>query len=443
MPRRNLRVLLLALLLCLIAAPRVSRSTRVLWFAMRRIQARYLTPVEESELFQGAMAGMTSMLDDYSTYIPPAVREEFNEQIDREFAGIGIEIRVDPETRYLTVASPLIGTPAAQAGLLAGDRILRIDGESTQGLSIQDASELLRGMPGEAVTLTISRKGKQTTRTVDIIRDVIHINTVLGDTRNPDGSWNYFLKEHPKIAYLRIESFGDRTGEQVREVIADLKERGLKGLILDLRGNPGGLLPAAIDVCDLFIDPTAPPSTGPDGRSIPAGLILTTRDRRGNILREFYAHDSGTVNGFPIAVLIDRESASAAEIVAACLQDHGKAMVIGERSFGKGTVQEILNLHPDQGLLKLTMASYWRPSGRDINRNEGDEQWGVSPDEGFEVPLDDEERTRLRVARRMRDVAESYTEEELADEDVPEFEDRQLDAAVEWIEEETQTDSAD
>ena len=332
------------------------------------------------------------------------------------------------------MASPIVGTPAGEAGILAGDRILRIDDESTQGLSIEDAAELLRGIPGEPVTLTISRKGEEATQEVELMRDRIQIDTVLGDTRSPQGSWNYFLEENPDIAFLRLDSFGDQTGPEVRKVIGDLKRRGMKGLILDMRDNPGGLLPAAIDVCDLFVDPNEPASVGPNGEQIPSGLILTTRDRQGRVQHEYLAHNDGTVNGFPVAVLINGDSASAAEIVAACLQDHGKAVVMGERSFGKGTVQEILDLHPDQGLLKLTMASYWRPSGRNINRSEGVDEWGVSPSKGFEIILDDKERSELRVARRMRDVSESYTESELADEEIPEFNDRQRDAAIEWIE---------
>jgi carboxyl-terminal processing protease len=285
------------------------------------------------------------------------------------------------------------------------------------------------------VKLTLAGKGEQATRVVELVRAVIHIDTVLGDTRNADGTWNYFLEDHPKLAYLRLNSFGDQTGDEMRRVVDGLIERDMKGLILDLRGNPGGLLPAAIDICDLFIDPEAPPTTGPDGQVIAPGLIVTTRDRKGRVGSEYYARGNGTVNGFPIAVLLNGESASASEIVAACLQDHGKAVVIGERSFGKGTVQEILNLHPDQGVLKLTMASYWRPSGRNINRSEGADEWGVSPDEGFEILLDEQEYADLLVARRLRDVAESYTEEELADEEIPEFSDRQLDAAIEWVEE--------
>lgn len=434
MPRHNLRVLLLALLLCLLCAPRVSRSSRVLWFAMRYIQSRYLTPVDESVLFEGAMSGMTSTLDDYSTYVPPAVLNDFNEQIDRQFGGIGIVIRIDSETKYLIVASPLVGTPAAKAGIRAGDRILRIDKESTQGLSIQDAAGLLRGLPGEPVTLSVSAKGKEATRDIQLVREVIHIATVLGDTRSADGSWDYFLADHPGVAYLRLDSFGDQTGSELREIVTDLKKRGMTGLILDMRGNPGGLLPAAIEVCDLFVDADTPGVKGPHGEQIPPGLILTTRDRLGRVQQEYYAQNDGTLNGFPVAVLIDGQSASAAEIVAACLQDHGKAVIIGQRSFGKGTVQEILDLHPDQGLLKLTMASYWRPSGRNINRTDGAAEWGVSPDPGFEIVLDDKERADLFTARYLRDVTLSYTEEELAAEKAPEFKDRQRDAAIQWIE---------
>ena len=434
MARRNLRVLLLSLLVCLVCAPKASRSTRILWYAMHQIESRYLAPIEERQLFEGAMTGMTMTLDDYSTYIAPAILEDFNEQIDREFGGVGIEIRVDSRTKYLTVASPLVDTPAHASGIRAGDRIERIDDESTQGLSIEDAAERLRGRPGEPVTLTILPKGAKQARDVRLVRAVIHIDTVVGDTRAADGSWSYLLKDHPQIACLRINSFGDQTGAQMRRVVSSVINQGMKGLIIDLRDNPGGLLPAAIEVCDMFLDPDGPPTPGPGGQLIPAGLIVTTRDRNGRVLDEHRASGDGTIGGFPIAVLVNQASASASEIVAACLQDHQKAAVFGERSFGKGTVQEILNLHPDQGVLKLTTASYWRPSGRDINRREGAEQWGVSPDEGCEIRLSDQELADLQLARRIRDVAESYDSEELADESIPAFRDRQREAAIAWIE---------
>ena len=291
----------------------------------------------------------------------------------------------------------------------------------------------MRGRPGEPVTLPILPTGASQTRDGRLVRAVSHIDTVLGDQRAADGSWSYLLEDHPQIACLRINSFGDQTGAQMRRIGSTLGGQGMKGLILDLRDNPGGLLPAAIEVCDMFLDPEGPPTLGPGGELIPAGLIVTTRDRNGRVLDEHWASGAGTIGGPPIAVLINQASASASEIVAACLQDHGKAAEFGARSFGKGTVQEILNLHPDQGVLKLTTASYWRPSGRDINRREGADQWGVSPDEGCEIRLPDQELADLQIARRMRDVAGSYDPEELADESIPAFRDRQREAAIEWI----------
>ena len=216
-----------------------------------------------------------------------------------------------------------------RGGHSRGDRIERIDDESTQGLSIEDAAERLRGRPGEPVTLTILPKGASQTRDVRLVRAVIHIDTVLGDQRAADGSWSYLLEDHPQIACLRINSFGDQTGAQMRRIVSSLVDQGMKGLILDLRDNPGGLLPAAIEVCDMFLDPEGPPTLGPGGELIPAGLIVTTRDRNGRVLDEHWASGAGTIGGPPIAVLINQASASASEIVAACLQDHGKAAVFG------------------------------------------------------------------------------------------------------------------
>ena len=204
MARRNLRVLLLSLLVCLVCAPKASRSTRILWYAMHQIESRYLAPIEERQLFEGAMTGMTMTLDDYSTYIAPAILEDFNEQIDREFGGVGIEIRVDSRTKYLTVASPLVDTPAHASGIRAGDRIERIDDESTQGLSIEDAAERLRGRPGEPVTLTILPKGAKQARDVRLVRAVIHIDTVVGDTRAADGSYRTTAK--PELGtYISVD----------------------------------------------------------------------------------------------------------------------------------------------------------------------------------------------------------------------------------------------
>ena len=190
MARRNLRVLLLSLLVCLVCAPKVSRSTRILWYAMHQIESRYLAPIEERQLFEGAMTGMTMTLDDYSTYIAPAILEDFNEQIDREFGGVGIEIRIDLRTKYLTVASPLVDTPAYASGIRASDRIERIDDESTRASSIEDAAERLRAA-GQPVTLTVLPKGKQAA-TCGLSRRNPHRHR--RGRSAADGSWSYLLK---------------------------------------------------------------------------------------------------------------------------------------------------------------------------------------------------------------------------------------------------------
>ncbi len=459
MPQRNARVLMLFAVLSAVCAMNVSRAGRVLVYAMKQIQSRYVREVDQQTLFEGAMAGMTSRLDDYSAYISPQALAEFEEAIDRQFGGIGIEIRLDRESKLLTVASPLVGTPAYQAGLRAGDTILEIDGQSTQGFSLADASERIRGKPGSTVALTAIHRGEKKPFQVDVVRAVIRVDTVLGDTRTGDGRWNYFLEGHDKIGYVRINSFSDQTGSELKQVVDGLLKQGMRGLILDLRDNPGGLLSAAIDVCNLFVDPAR--TVQPPG--IEAGVIVTTRGRGGRIRKAYHATSNGTFHGFPVAVLVNGESASAAEIVAACLQDHGIAVVVGQRSFGKGTVQEILDLHPHEGILKVTTASYWRPSGKDINRREDSQDWGVSPNKGYEVKLDDEEYAKLVVARRYRDVSQSYDETASGDNGdshnandesgknksnkpqsdtdqhsqrtpPPEWKDRQLDKAVEYIE---------
>ena len=392
MPYRNLVIILSMMVLSLVCAMKVSRHGRYLIFAMSQIEAHGLEVVGEGELFEGALEGMTGRLDEYSTYISPTAMEEFHEIIDREFGGVGIEIRLDRQTKELTVASPLVGTPAYEAGIVAGDRILRIDGESTQGLSLQDASERLRGKSGEPVTLGILHRGATEPVDVEIVRAVIRIDTVLGDTRNVDGSWDYLLEGEDGIGYLRINSFGDQTDREMRRAVDRLIDQGMKGLIIDVRNDPGGLLLAAIDVCDMFVD---------------SGVIVTTRRRDGAINKTYSATAEGTYSGFPVAVLANRYSASASEIVAACLQDRAGACVVGERTFGKGTVQELIDLRSGRGMLKLTTSSYWRPSGKNIHRGreaEQDDEWGVTPNPGYEVKFDEEEFAEQLRVRFLRDI---------------------------------------
>jgi len=425
MPRRNIHVIVGLTVLCVLCAARSSRYGRMLTYAMNEVNLRALEEVSEQELFEGALQGMMHRLDDYSAYISPEELTQFQEDLEKEFGGVGIEIVLDPQTKELTVASPLVGTPAYEAGILAGDKVRRIDGESTQGLSLQDAADRMRGAPGEPVTLSILHPGEDDPVDVEIVRAVIRVDTVLGDTRNDQGEWDFFLEGCDRIGYVRVNSFTEQTDAELRRALDWLVERDVQGLILDLRNDPGGMLGAAIRVCDLFID---------------AGVIVTTRRRDGQIREAFMATRRGTYPDFPMAVLVNSFSASASEIVAACLQDHGRAIVVGQRTFGKGTVQELIPLQSDQGLLKLTTASYWRPSEKNIHRRrdaDEDDDWGVRPTDGYEVDLDNDQLAKLLSARFRRDVHQPNHDQESPPDPNPAAPtvDPQLAKAVEYIQE--------
>jgi carboxyl-terminal processing protease len=394
MPRRNLLILLLVLLLAVVCYPRVQQGpyARVLNSAMNTVERRALEPVTDKALFEGAMQGMLSQLDDYSVYITPQNRDKFYETIDQQFAGVGMEVGVDPETKQLRVLSPVFGSPAYQAGILAGDRILKIGKTNAQGMSLEDAVGLIRGTPGKPVTLTVQHAGSKEPVEMTIVRAIVHEPTVLGDTRNPDGSWNLFLEGHDRIGYLRINSFTDDTPAELKEAIEWLTARDVRGLVLDLRDDPGGYLTAAVDVCDLLVR---------------SGVIVTTRRRGGQVSRSYTADGTAPFTDFPVAVVVNQDTASAAEIVAACLQDNHRAAVVGQRTYGKGTVQEVIDLPPDCGAMKFTTSSYWRPSGKDIQRPRDatdKQEWGVSPDQGCKVVLTPEEFDRWQLWRRKRDV---------------------------------------
>ena len=422
MPRRNLLVLFIVCLLSLVCYLRVDRNGRILGYAMEQIHKRALEEVDEQELLQGAMEGMISRLDENSAYISPDQIKEFQRMLDQKFGGVGMEVMLDPKTKQLLVMSPLVGTPAYEAGIRAGDKILQIDGKSTQGMSLADGVKLMHGEPGESVELTIQHSGEEKPVTITVVRAIIQVDTVLGDTRNPDGSWNYFLEGHDRIGYLRINNFGERTGEEMAEALDWLEEHDMRALILDLRNDPGGILIAATQVCDLFLD---------------EGVIVTTRDREGRIIQAFEANGKKAHTGFPMAVLVNQYSASASEIVAACLQDYQRAKVIGQRTYGKGTIQEILDLDGGRGVLKLTTASYWRPSGKNIHRAAGageDDDWGVTPDKGYEVIVEGEELGKWLRARHRRDLVPRPEHE--AEEDAESYTDPQLQKAVEYLEQE-------
>lgn len=427
MPHRNLIVLLAAAVLSILCHQRVetSRYGRVLVEAMRQIEQRFIEPVAPRDLFDGAMEGMVETLNDpYSQFVTASDLAEFNESLNQEFGGVGMEVSQDAKTKQLRVVAPLFGTPAYQAGIRAGDRILRIDGQTTEKLTLPDAVKLMRGEPGTTVTLEILHPGDDKPVEMALRRQQIPIDTILGDTRNQDGTWNFTLEDHPEIGYVRVNAFSGETVSDLRKVLNKLLDDGMEKLILDLRNDPGGLLDAAVELSDMFLR---------------EGVIVSVRRRDQS--EEFLASAADTLRDFPLVILVNQHSASASEIVAACLKDHGRAKIAGQRTYGKGTVQQVLDLDGGLGALKLTTAGYWRPNGRNINRGPNltdEEDWGVCPNPELEVILDDEEFTKLRIWRLRRDIPEGndvVIEEEEDDGNMPDadFVDRQLARAVEYL----------
>lgn len=393
---RNAGIILMAAVVSVLCYQKVqwSRHSSTISEAMRLIERNYLEEVEERDLFEAAMDGMTSKLDPYSSYIPPRDLTEFQASLDQEFGGIGVMVEIHPQTKRPTVITPIFDTPAYRAGIRAGDVILKVDGISTEEISLRAAVEKIHGKVGEAVVLTIQHAGEEEPVELTIVRAVIRTDSVLGDTRNADGSWNFFLEENPRILLLRVTTFGERTAEELRDALQkkDAQGRPAAGAIIDMRDNAGGLLTAAVGAADLFLND---------------GMIVSTKTRGGvegrrHLATPGVAFDAKT----PVVVLVNKFTASAAEILAACLQDHHRAIVVGQRTWGKGTVQNVLYLEGGQSAIKITTASYWRPSNRNIHRMrdaKDTDEWGVKPDEGFDVAMDEELTTKVNRWRRYRD----------------------------------------
>jgi carboxyl-terminal processing protease len=395
MPRRTLWLILAAIVISMACYERAEHNPYGRWFAeaMEAVDRHYVEPVDDQKLFEGALAGMLGRLDDHSTFFPRTEAHEFEESLDQEYGGIGIEVGLEGPEKHLTVMTPLVGTPAYKAGILAGDKIVAINGRSTQNLQLKDIVRLLRGKPGGEVALTVDRKGRDTPLDFHLVRARIQTDSVLGDSRNRDGVWNFFLPGNERIGYVRIVAFGKSTLDEFEAAMNWLRERKCQGLILDMRNNPGGLLDSGEQICDLFL---------------PAGkVIVTTRGRDAQERNRYEATGRGPYQNLPIVVLVNDKSASASEIVAACLQDHGRATVVGQRTWGKGTVQSVIPLEGGKSLLKLTIASYWRPSGKNIHRlstSQETDEWGVKPDPGCEVKLDEKQTADFVEQSRKFDL---------------------------------------
>lgn len=376
------------------AAKRLSRDEdyelfSVLVDTLDQVERNYVKDISRRELVEAAIQGVLSKLDPYSNYITPTDLTKFRTSVESQFGGIGIQIRVD--NGVLEIVTPLVGTPAYRAGLQTGDRIIEINGQDTTGISTEKAVEQLKGEVGTEVTIKVLALGSDQPKTVTVAREVVHIETVLGDSRKGDDHWDFLLDKTNKIGYIRVTAFSRDTAGDIRDALIELKNQDLQGLILDLRFNPGGLLNSAIEVSDLFIS---------------EGRIVSTEGRNSEP-RTWDAHAPGTFEGFPMAVLVNRYSASASEIVAACLQDHDRAVVIGERTWGKGSVQNVIEMEGGKSALKLTTAGYKRPNGKNIHRfpdaTESDE-WGVSPNEGYDARLSAGELRELVEVRHDRDI---------------------------------------
>lgn len=399
MSRRNLTVLLAALAIGLLCYARSERNpyARYVAHAYELVDDLALEEPPDDELFSGAVRGMVAVLrgrgDVHSGYLEPSSAEPLLADMRQEFGGVGVRVGIEGEPpRVVVVEPPQPGTPAYASPIRAKDLILTVDGKTTEGLGLQDVVAMMRGKVGAPVSLSV-RHEDGTEDSFQLVREVIRVPSVIGDRRTADGGWLYRLESDPRVALVRITTFGNKTADELEATLRQLVDDGVEAVVLDVRGNAGGALDAAVDVCGLLLPADS--------------LIVSTRGRDGEVIDAYSTSEAGPFVDLPLAVLVDGDSASASEIVAAALQDHGRAVVVGQRSFGKGTVQQLLPLESGRSLLKLTAASYWRPSGVNIHRLPGTPEgdpWGVSPNPGDETPLTDEERVAWYEWRRNRDL---------------------------------------
>jgi len=416
-PKRNFILLVVVCLSCLAAyaAREQAAPGRRFGEVLSLVESSYFERINEDQFFDAAVDAALGKLDEHSAYIRGDGRTDLEATLDQKFGGVGLELTIDERFRVPVVASPVVNSPAWRAGVRVGDRIEAIDNEPTAGVPLREIVARLRGPVGEKLVVRIATPSAELAATLDpgavaraegerrdvtLVREMIETQSVCGDRRTPAGGWNWMIEGMPGIGFVRITSFGERTASELAAAVDEIAATNdVRGLVIDLRGNPGGLLTSAVEVCDLFLDDGVIVHTR--GRRSSAADATTTLDAR-------RASAGSKLPGVPAVVLVDGLTASAAEIVAACLQDAGRARVVGNRTFGKGTVQSILSLSDDRGLLKLTTSEYLRPSRAPIHRrsDDGDDAvWGVLPDAGYEVFPTAEVIARVTSWRRLRDAA--------------------------------------
>ena len=312
---------------------------------LEKINKEYVDDINQSESMDSAINGLLQSLDPYSAYMSPQIFNEMQTETSGEFGGLGIEVSM--ESGVVKVISPIDDTPASRAGIKAGDYIVKIDNTQVQGKSLSEAVELMRGPVGTSIELTIRRRGEKKALNFIIVREIIEIQSVKAD----------ILEKN--VGYIRLTSFNENSGEQIKEKIKELEnKKKVKAYILDLRNNPGGLLSQAIRITDYFLD---------------NGEIVSTKSRKASENKKWFAKEGDLTKGKTLIVMINYGSASASEIVAGALKDHKRAILIGEKTYGKGSVQSIIQLK-NRGAIRLTVSKYYLPSGKSIS------EIGVTPD---------------------------------------------------------------
>src|ERR1043166_7116970 len=380
--------------------PGKHENLRLLVDVLGEVREKYVKELDDDkmrELVEHMINGGLEKLDPHSGFMNEDEFRQFKQGSTGKFGGVGIRLGPDRAGNYV-VESPIPGTPAFEAGIRPGDIILKIDGRATDQMTLKKVGEMIQGEPGTDVTLTVVHENGKEPVDMTLKRAEIKIESVMGDKRVQDNlkEWDFFVDHKAKIGYIRINAFTETTVEELTRAVEHLQAAGMRGLVIDLRNNPGGLLKAAVEVSSMFL---------PEGKN-----VVTTKGRGGAVEDVYNAHHKNAKvkpGGYPIAILINRYSASASEIVSAALQDHARAVIIGERSYGKGSVQNLIGMENGRSALKITTASYWRPSGRNIHRfpdSKDEDEWGVKPNKGYDVKLSAEERADYFKYRRERDI---------------------------------------